>query len=82
VKSLTVVPHSEATLTTNVGFPLKALNEVAEPSSLFAEKSEIEAMLTAARVLPMRVAKPVAVNALPSVAQLSTVTERSPKQRC
>ena len=49
VKSLTVVPHREATLSTSVGLPRKDLKSTLEPSILLAEKSLSVDMLTAAR---------------------------------
>ena len=56
VKSLIVVPHREATFMTNVGLPLKEDRSTSVPSILVALKSEMEAMRTAARPLPTRLA--------------------------
>ena len=47
VKSLTVVPHREATLRISVGLPAKDLKSTLEPSILLAEKSMSVDMLTA-----------------------------------
>ena len=65
VKSLTVVPHREATLTTSVGLPAKDLKSALEPSILLAEKSMSVDMLTAARAATPREEMP-ALKAEPS----------------
>ena len=52
VKSLTVVPHRDATFSTRVGLPRKDLKSTAEPSILLAEKSASVDIFTAARAAP------------------------------
>lgn len=82
VKSLTVVPHREATLSTSVGLPAKDLKSALEPSILLAEKSMSVDMLTAARVATPREEMPT-LKAEPSVcARTSIPTSEGAVEGC
>ena len=72
VKSLTVVPHREATLSTSVGLPAKDLKSALEPSILLAEKSMSVDMLTAARAATPREEMPT-LKAEPSVCARTSI---------
>ena len=78
VKSLTVVPHREATLRISVGLPAKDLKSTLEPSILLAEKSMSVDMLTAARAATPREEMPT-LKAEPSVCASTSIGSRRPK---
>ena len=74
VKSLTVVPHREATFSTSVGLPRKDLKSTAEPSILFAEKSlRFADMLTAARDALRADMPPLKAETLPSTERVRNI---------